>query len=58
VAAVTEPDVIDAQLAELASRRSRCVDLLARCMSEIATIDLRTDVLLDRRNLDEPDRMT
>jgi len=54
-------DSIDAQLAELSRRRTQCVDLLARCMTEIATIDSRADVLLDRRNLDaeanEPDRM-
>lgn len=54
---MTEPDVIDAQLAELRDRRARCLDLLVRSLIEIATIDSRCDVLLDRRNLDEPDRM-
>jgi hypothetical protein len=55
---VTDPHLIDVELAELATRRARCVDLLARCMTEIATIDFNADVLLDRRNLDETDRMT
>jgi hypothetical protein len=54
-------DTIDAQLAELASRRANCLDLLVRCLIDIAAMDTRADVLLDRRNLDaeanEPDRM-
>jgi hypothetical protein len=54
---MTDPHLIDVELADLAARCARCVDLLAHCMTEIAAMDMRADVLLDQRNLDEIDRM-
>lgn len=53
----TQRDSIDAELAELATRRARALDLLVRCLIDIAVMDTRADVLLDRRNAEEPDRM-
>lgn len=50
-------DTIDAQLAKLATRRAGVLDLLVRCLVDIAIMDTRADVLLDRRNAEEPDRM-
>lgn len=40
---------IDNELGELRKARSRCTGLIARCMTEIADIELQADVLLDAR---------
>lgn len=43
-------DEIDAELIIISKRRDQALDLLVRSLVEIAAIDLRRDVLLDRRH--------